>query len=86
MHEIAKLPVYTESGVALGRVVDIEYDAEDLRIERLHVQPSGLTSLLREPLIIHRSQIVKILTEKIIVDDTTTPKTEPANQTSADPA
>ena len=83
--EILKLPVYTELGTSLGRVVDIDCDTEDLRVERLHVQSFGLTGLFHEALIIHRSQIVRILPKKIIVDDAVVQKTEPANQTSADP-
>jgi len=85
-HNLLTLPVYTASGTALGRVVDAELDPEDLHVERLKVQPGGLTGLLHEHFLIHRTQIIRIEEKRIIVDDTMTPKHEPSKQASADPA
>jgi|GEM_PF-3389294 len=83
VQKLLKLPVVTVSGTALGRVSDIELDKEDMRLERLCVQPAGITGLLKEPLLIHRSQIIHILADKIIVEDTLTPKPQPADQVTA---
>ena len=84
-HNLLSLPVYTESGIALGRVVDAELDLEDLHVERIRVQPGGLTGLLHDELLIHRTQIIRIEEKRVVVEDTVTPKTASAKQPSADP-
>jgi len=76
------LPVYTESGTVLGHVVDVELDPEDLHVERLRVQPGGLTGLLHDELLIHRTQIIRIEDKRVVVDDTMTPKAESSKQPS----
>jgi len=85
-HNLLTLPVYTESGTILGRIVDVELDPEDLHVERFRVQPGGLKGFLQEEFLIHRTQVIRIEDKRVIVDDTMTPKTVSSKQPTADPA
>lgn len=70
--DLLSLPVETVSGVALGRVVDIEIDTElhnvQMYIVRRHILPNPLavdTNILR----IHPRQVRSLTAEKMVVDD-----------------
>jgi sporulation protein YlmC with PRC-barrel domain len=67
-------PVETESGDRLGRVVDIELDAESHLVNTYLVSPSRLVQpLSRSTLRVHRSQVVAITPTKLVVDDAVKP-------------
>lgn len=64
------LPVYTESGQRLGRVVDFELDIEKHLIARYHVKSRDLIKgLLNKELIIANDQVISVTAEKMIVED-----------------
>ena len=68
--ELKKLPVETESGFYLGKVVDLVLDIETESVIQLVVKQGVF---LREEVLISRAQIVAITVEKIIVEDTVRP-------------
>ncbi|MBI4090154.1 MAG: PRC-barrel domain-containing protein [Candidatus Kerfeldbacteria bacterium] len=66
--------VVTESGHRLGRVVDVELDAEAHLVTTYLVSPSRLVQpLTRSVLRIHRSQVVSVSPEKLVVQDSVKP-------------
>lgn len=68
-----RLPVRTESGQALGHVVNVIIDPDTQAIVSYHVKPSRLVpDMVRSPLIIHHSQIVSLSESEIVVDDAST--------------
>lgn len=68
LESILHLPVTTQSGTYVGRVVDILLDHDQLRIEQFVVRKQRLAVLSKE-LLIHRNQVISINEEKMIVDD-----------------
>jgi len=66
--QIKTLPVITESGANLGRVIDIELDANNHSVGK-YVVSAWPTILKRERLFIAPDQIVSIDAEKIIIKD-----------------
>jgi sporulation protein YlmC with PRC-barrel domain len=68
--QLYNLPVETESGIRLGRVVDVEVDPESHIIHTYLVRPSRLTHpLVRGCLRVGRSQVIAIQSDRIIVED-----------------
>lgn len=63
--------VKTESGATLGRVSDYSFDVKALEIVQLYVRPPLPKSLLGQPLVIHRRQIVDVAPPVITVRDAT---------------
>jgi len=73
--KLLNLPVYTKSGQLLGEVDDIEIDIDDQMIVNYRVGSRNIVKkLLVKELVIHRSQIISITTDKIIVDDNVSEK------------
>lgn len=69
-NKILNLPVFTESGQELGRLIDFEIDTESQSILNYFVQPHhAIINLFENKLIIKRGQVVDILADKIIVID-----------------
>lgn len=66
--QIKKLPVMTVGGKKLGRVVEVLIDPESQSIMQYQVKPRRLLSL-DLPLLIHRSQVVSVTTERLLVED-----------------
>ena len=60
------LPVFTQSGVKLGQITDIEIDLDSQSILR-YVVKRGIVS--RDTLLIHRGQVISITDEKMTVDN-----------------
>ena len=74
LKELKHLSVETTSGMYLGKVVDAELDEESHMVVTYIVQPGRLTQpLVRKSLRIHRSQVVSITKERMVVDDAVTP-------------
>jgi sporulation protein YlmC with PRC-barrel domain len=72
--KLLNLPVFTESGRELGRLVDFRIDTESQSIIDYFVQPHrAIANLFGGKLIIKRGQIVDILMDKIIVIDNLEP-------------
>ncbi len=69
---LINLPVFTESGEAIGHLVDFNIETESQSIIDYLVRPHNLISgLLNNELVINRGQIVDIQKNKIIVSDNT---------------
>ena len=65
------LPVYTKSNQHLGQIHSFEIDADTQTILQYHVHGSNIIKniIQRNDLLIHRSQVVEITSEKMIVGD-----------------
>lgn len=66
---LKNLPVFTQSGLHLGHVSDLEIDTESQSVLRYLVQRGRLIGRFQEPLLIHRHQVISISPEKIVVED-----------------
>ena len=67
---LLKLPVYTKSGLRLGKVVGFDFDVETHGILRYRVQPKGLAArVLEHPMLVAREQVLEITSERMTVDD-----------------
>lgn len=64
LRHLLHLPVVTVGGVRLGRVRDAEVDAESHLIVTYRVN-----RWLRPSLVIHRTQVVEVRADRLIVDD-----------------
>lgn len=64
------LPVYTTSGVYLGRVAAVETDSSGKVVERYEVlTPWSLTKLWRRRLLIAAEQVISLTPQAMIVQD-----------------
>lgn len=73
--KIINLKVQTESGEFLGKVLDFEIDLLENKINKIYVFGGNIIKkLIRGELIINRSQIISIDSDKIIVEDIITRK------------
>lgn len=69
LSQIKNLPVFTKSEMRLGIITDLELDTDSQSILRYLVQRSQILGRLQESLLIHRSQVLSLTSEKMIVDD-----------------
>ena len=69
---LLELPVYTQSGVKLGKIFDLELDIENQMILRYLVRPNFISM---QRFLIQAAQVQQITKEKIIVDDTVVAET-----------
>ncbi|KKR48916.1 MAG: hypothetical protein UT86_C0002G0091 [Candidatus Magasanikbacteria bacterium GW2011_GWC2_40_17] len=67
--QIKNLPVFTKNKIKLGIIVDLELDTDSQSVLRYFVQKGQILGRLQEPLIIHRSQVISLTPEKMIVED-----------------
>jgi len=68
--KLLNLSVYTQSGYFLGEVDDVEVEIDGQMIINYHVSSARLLkNIWGKSLIIHRSQILSIDSEKIVVED-----------------
>ncbi len=68
--DISGVPVETESGEALGKLVDITFDVDTYAVTHFRVAKSRLLSkLLPSELQIHVGQVVSVTKERIVVRD-----------------
>jgi len=67
--QLKLLPVYSESGVSLGKVEDYTIDLGSFKVQKIYVKQSLFKNLLLRRLIIDRAQIVEVTPRKIIVRD-----------------
>ena len=71
--DLMGLPVYTQSGDHLGKIVSFDLDLESNAVSRYYVKAGPIKDLFQDQLIIDDSQVISITKEKMVVDDTTTP-------------
>jgi sporulation protein YlmC with PRC-barrel domain len=68
--KIIGLRVETKSGQYLGRVRDLEIDADTLEIKKFYVRPAGLVKGLTDgDLVVGKNSVVLIDEEKLVVED-----------------
>lgn len=77
--QLKKLPVYTESGVYLGKVVDAVLSVE----ENLILQYKVRSHIVGRTFLINNSQVREITAEKIVVDDAISRESATAGVVSA---
>lgn len=78
--DIINLPVYTQSGQHLGRVVDFELESNTQAIINYHVRGRDIIKeLLSSDLIINREQIISITKEQMIIEDSVISEIEKKN-------
>jgi len=69
-NQIIGLPVYTQAGVFLGRVIKVEMTPDSQAVQKYVIQSiNPLKDLLSGQLIIDISQVISVTPEKIIVED-----------------
>lgn len=74
--QLRNLPVETQSGQALGRVVDVEVDPSQQEIRTYHVRSrTVIPGLFEQNLLIDRGQVVRLTPTKLIVEDSVAPGT-----------
>ncbi len=84
--QLNSLPVYTESEVFLGYVVDFELDIDTHQIVQYHVSKMKIVNELlntigsHNALLISASQVRSITVERMVVDDAVKPVEEDAIQ------
>jgi sporulation protein YlmC with PRC-barrel domain len=69
--KIINLPVYTQSGIFLGRIVDFETDKTSGLINKYFVKSENpVKDLFRGNLEIAKEQVISIDEDKMVVEDT----------------
>jgi sporulation protein YlmC with PRC-barrel domain len=66
LNKLLDLPVYTESGVKLGKIFDLELDVENHLVLRYLVRPNFISM---QNFLIQISQVREITADKVVVDD-----------------
>lgn len=67
--ELLHLPVYTKMGMHIGSILDVELDEAEFRVEHFLVQPKGMAGMFKKPLLIHRTAVVELTKDRLIVED-----------------
>lgn len=68
------LPVETERGTHLGRVVGVRVQTDSHRVEQYEVRRSGVKGAVMPHLLISWTQVKAITAEKMIVEDAAVPQ------------
>src|SRR3989339_781984 len=77
LKQLIGLPVYTKSGELLGDLDELEIDTDGQMVTNYLVgNKNVIKNLWSDKLTVHRSQILDITEEKIIVDDLVAEKKE----------
>jgi len=69
--QLKNLPVETQSGQNIGKVLDIIIDIESQAVRQYIIKPSGIQNIFDKELLVNQSQIASITKNKIIVMDGT---------------
>lgn len=70
LHKLHNLPVETQAGQSVGRVVDVELDAETQSVQTYHIRSrTFIPGLFEQKLLIDRRQVISLTEEKLIVED-----------------
>lgn len=76
------IPVVTESGQQLGRIVGVEIDPTTHGVLQYRAHTSRLPGVARE-LLIQQSQVISLSDEQMVVDDATTREAQPLSAAAA---
>ncbi|NUM25934.1 MAG: PRC-barrel domain-containing protein [Candidatus Buchananbacteria bacterium] len=86
-NDLINLPVYTEAGQHLGRIISFDINIDNYLIEKFYVKTGLIQGLWHEQLIINPSQVVSITKEKMVVDNSVEAgETEGLKKVSLSPA
>lgn len=66
LRKLLDLPVYTESGIKLGKIFDFELDIENHFVLRYLVRPNFISL---QNFLVQSAQVQKITSDRMIVDD-----------------
>ncbi len=66
LRKLLDLPVYTESGIKLGKIFDLELDIENHFVLRYFVRPNFISL---QNFLVQSAQVQKITSDRMIVDD-----------------
>ena len=70
LKQLINLPVYTQSGNYLGRVVDLEIDPETGQVKNYLIKSHNfLKNLFQGRLIISANQVLSVSKDKVVVRD-----------------
>ena len=64
LQKLLRLPVYTESGIKLGRIFDLEMDVDAQTVIRYFVRPNFLSP---KYFLIAKSQVKEIQSDRVVV-------------------
>ncbi len=79
--KLFNLPVYTKSGTALGKIIDVEIDSLNQAVLRYYIKSSaGLLGLWQDNLIITAEQVISISDKEMVVEDLVITDKSPAIQ------
>lgn len=67
--QIVSLPVFTESGVKIGKVAFLEFNEKEHLIEKYAIKTSGLMQLIPTIILVSPKQIIEINSEQVVVED-----------------
>ena len=77
--QIVGLPVYTQSGIFLGKVIKVETLLDGRAVQKYIIQNANpLKNLISGQLVIDASQVISVTAEKIIVEDNWQKISDPA--------
>ncbi|MDP3985700.1 MAG: PRC-barrel domain-containing protein [bacterium] len=69
--QLLKLPVFTKSGIRIGRIVDFSFEAESQTVIQYEVRAFfGFGT----PFVIHRNQVVALQSDRMVVEDAIAPE------------
>ena len=66
LQKLLRLPVYTESGIKLGRIFDLELDVATQAVMRYLVRPNFLST---KSFLIAGAQVKEIKNDRVVVYD-----------------
>ena len=70
LRQLKKLPVYTESGIKLGKVVDVNFLVDTQSVYQYIIQPNFFGRII----LVGSNQVIEINDEKMIVEDAVAPE------------
>lgn len=74
LKDLQQLPVKTQRGVMLGRIVGIDFDTEAHVVAKYHVARFPVVDeLLRRTLLVDPSQVISITSKEVTVEDAILP-------------
>ena len=79
--DLLNLPVYTQQGKHLGRVASMDIDLDSHMVTHYHVRTGVIKGLWHHELLVASQQVVSTSKQKMIVEDSLSPKKQPARKT-----
>ncbi|GEM_PF-1345958 len=78
-NQIIGLPVYTQTGFFLGKVVKVELASDSQVVQKYIIQSvNPLKNLISGRLVVDASQVISVTAEKIIVEDSIKKVSDPS--------